>query len=150
MSERNVMTAQVNGGMAGGWVVLMVDDTPDNLVVARAALEFHGAEVHTASSAAAGLALLKRLKPTVILLDLRMPGMDGWDMFAALRANPDTAPTPVIAVTAYAMTGDRERILDTGFDGYIPKPFDLFNFVGQVHDILREHAAARRSEGQGH
>lgn len=132
-----------HNGIAHGWVVLMVDDTPDNLVVAKTALQFHGAEVHTVTNGADGLALLKKIEPTVILLDLRMPGMDGWDMFSAIRANPATQHIPLIAVTAYAMEGDRERILDTGFDGYIPKPFDLFNFASQVEQVLLEKAGAQ-------
>lgn len=127
-----------NNGIANDWVVLMVDDTPDNLVIAKTALQFHGAEVHTVTSGADGLALLKKITPTVVLLDLRMPGMDGWDMLGAIRGNPLIEHLPLIAVTAYAMEGDRERILDAGFDGYIAKPFDLFTFVSQVEQVLVE------------
>jgi CheY-like chemotaxis protein len=119
-----------------GWKIVIVDDTPDNLSVAEMALRFNGAEVMTAGDGEAGMVLLKSVVPTVILLDIRMPKMDGWTMFRALKANPETAQVPVIAVTAYAMDSDREEILAAGFDGYISKPFDIFTLVGTIRDFV--------------
>ncbi len=127
---------QVNA--AQGWVVLLVDDTEDNLTVASAALKFSGAEVYTATNGAEGLEHLETLTPTVILLDIRMPKMDGFQMFKLVRANPQLAHVPIIAVTAHAMEGDREDILNAGFDGYIAKPFDLFNFVPYIAQCLQQ------------
>lgn len=127
---------------ARDWVVLLIDDMPDNLVVAQLALKYHGAQVYTAANGQDGLDLLEQIRPTVILLDIRMPTMDGWTMFEILRSNPATSDIPVIAVTAYAMDSDRERILNTGFDGYLSKPFDVVTFVADIAGVLngRQHA----------
>jgi len=92
--------------------------------------------VHTAMSGEEGLALLKSVRPTVLLLDIQMPRMNGWDMLKAVRAVPDHAQLPVIAVTAYAMDGDRERILAAGFDGYIAKPFNVMVIIQEIQRYL--------------
>jgi CheY-like chemotaxis protein len=128
--------AGANAPAAAGWVVLIIDDVPDNLLVLTTALKYHGAEVHTATSGEEGLALLKSLRPTVLLLDIQMPRMNGWDMLRAVRAIPDHAQLPVIAVTAYAMDGDRERILAAGFDGYIAKPFNVLVIIQEIQRYL--------------
>jgi two-component system cell cycle response regulator DivK len=119
------------------WTVLIVDDTPDNLTVAKTVLEYYGAHVVTASGGAIALELLNSVQPTLILLDIRMPDMDGWAVFHAIRANPKTTHIPVIALTAYAMNSDRTAILEGGFNGYIPKPLDIFTFVEDVANFIR-------------
>lgn len=118
-----------------GWVILIIDDMPDNLKVAKTALKFHGAEVFTAIDGESGLELLKTIQPNVILLDIRMPKMDGWAVFRSIRENPVTAPVPVIAITAYAMDSDKDEVLQAGFNGYISKPFDIFTFVQEVERL---------------
>ncbi|NJL58220.1 response regulator [bacterium] len=130
------------------WVVLLVDDTPDNLIVAETTLNYHGAAVYTASSGSEALRLLNDIQPTVILLDIRMPGMDGWKVFENLRANPQTASIPVIAVTAYAMDRDRDEVLARGFDGYIAKPFDVMAFIDTIGDILDERVDCQPADQQ--
>ncbi|MDW8300471.1 MAG: response regulator [Anaerolineae bacterium] len=120
------------------WTILIVDDTPDNLAVARAALNHFGVQVHTASSGEEGLNLARQLKPTLILLDIKMPKLSGWDVLRAIRQDDSLAHTLVIAITAYAMDTDREEALAAGFDGYISKPFDLFTFVAEVERIALE------------
>lgn len=129
---------------AADWVVLIIDDTPDNLALAKAALEFHGAQVYTATNGEEGLAQLKTLRPSVILLDIRMPKMDGWAMFKSLRENREIAHIPVIAITAYAMDSDREDILRGGFDGYISKPFNIFSFVDEINQVVSQHATQKQ------
>lgn len=129
---------------ATDWVVLIIDDTPDNLALAKAALEFHGAQVYTATNGEEGLAQLKTLRPSVILLDIRMPKMDGWAMFKSLRENREIAHIPVIAITAYAMDSDREDILRGGFDGYISKPFNIFSFVDEINQVVSQHATQKQ------
>lgn len=126
-----------------GWVILIIDDTFDNIFIAKKALEFYGAVVHTASSGAEGLALLDNIEPTVILLDIRMPDMDGWEVHQRIRQHPVHANRLVIAITAYAMDQDREQVLEAGFDGYIPKPFDLFGFAEAIEHLTREALAKR-------
>lgn len=130
-----------------GWVVLIVDDTPDNLEVARTALQFHGAQVHTATNGIEGLRKLEEIEPTVILLDIRMPKMDGWTVFRTARGNPATAHIPIIAVTAYAMDNNRDDLLRAGFDGYIAKPFDVSDFVEEIARAVNRRAFGRHKPG---
>ncbi len=118
------------------WVVLVVDDTPDNLSIAETVLSFSGAKVYTARNGAEGLALLEKICPTVILLDIRMPTMDGWEMYRLVRSNPQTQSIPVIALTAYAMAGDRQQIIGAGFNGYISKPYEVFSLIPQIRAVL--------------
>ncbi len=118
------------------WVILVIDDTPDNLVVMQVVLKYHGAQVYTAESAEAGFEILKSVHPTVILMDIRMPKVNGIEMFKILKENPATSAIPVIAITAYAMDNDRDKFIEMGFDGYMPKPFDMFSFVSEVQQIV--------------
>lgn len=130
------------------WVVVIIDDMPDNSALAQAALEFKGATVYTASNGPDGLALLDTLQPTVILLDIRMPKMDGWQVYERIRQNTALDPVPVIAITAYAMHKDRDDVLKAGFDGYITKPFDMFTFVNEVEHITTRARQKRQASGQ--
>ncbi|MAU11332.1 MAG: two-component system response regulator [Anaerolineaceae bacterium] len=124
------------------WVVLIVDDELDNLNVARKVLSFNGAEVHVARNGVEGLDKLAEIIPTFILLDLSMPEMDGWEMLRKLRQRPDAQDIPVIALTAHAMAGDREKVFDAGFHGYIPKPFRIDSFLDEIHRCLNEFNSA--------
>lgn len=124
--------------IADGWVVLIVDDHYDNLTVAQTTLEYFGAEVHIACDGQEGLDLIENVRPTVILLDLSMPVMTGWEMFEHLRNNPDTADIPIVAVTAHVMDNERFRVLNMGFDGYISKPYDVMQLAEQVKAILAQ------------
>ncbi|MGB7342296.1 MAG: response regulator [Phototrophicaceae bacterium] len=119
------------------WIVLIVDDEPDNLGVAQKVLSYGGAEVHIARNGVEGLAVLSTLKPTFILLDLSMPEMDGWEMFERTRDNNDFSDVPIIALTAHAMAGDKERIEEAGFDGYIPKPFRINSFMEDIQETIK-------------
>lgn len=123
---------------AADWTVLIVDDEPDNLMIPQEVLSFLGAKVYTAENGEQGMELLATIKPTFILLDLSMPKMDGWEMIKRIRAAPETAKTPVIALTAHAMSGDRERVLEIGFNSYISKPFWFEPFLEEIHRCLKE------------
>lgn len=120
------------------WVVLVVEDDADSLDIMRRLLTFYGATVHGAEHGAAGLALLADIQPTFILLDLSTPVMDGWDMLKHLKADPKTVDIPVIALTAHATPGDKKRVQQAGFDGYIPKPIGPLAFMDVLADILPE------------
>ena len=122
------------------WNVLIVDDEPDNLGVAQKILRYNGAEVHIASNGVEGLAILENITPTFILLDLSMPEMDGWEMFSRLRTLSHLRKIPVIALTAHAMSGDKEKVLSAGFNGYISKPFRIASFLEDIHRCLREYS----------
>jgi CheY-like chemotaxis protein len=114
------------------WVVLLVDDTPDNLEIARIALQVRGATVHVCKESPKALALLETIQPDVILLDIRMPDMDGWKVLEQIRNHPKHKDLPVIAITAYAMEKDRQQILTGGFDGYISKPFSVLTIADEI------------------
>jgi CheY-like chemotaxis protein len=107
------------------WSVLVVDDEPDNLELVAIFLGFKGAVVKTAHNGQEALNTLKTFKPNLILLDLSMPQMSGWDVHAALQANPETKDIWTIALTAHAMVTDRQMVQDAGFNGYLTKPINL-------------------------
>lgn len=117
-------------------LILLVEDVADNRALARYLLEAAGLEVVEAQTGQEALDLAATRRPDLILMDLQMPGMDGWEAARRLQADPATADIPVLAVTAHAMTGDRERVLAAGFAAYISKPIDLTNFVATVRAHL--------------
>ena len=129
---------ELASGETSKWTVLLVDDEPDNRIIAEKVLAFAGVKVHTAVHGEDGLEQLAVISPSFILLDLSMPVMDGWEMLKMVRTTPRTASIPVIALTAHAMAGDRERIMEAGFDGYIAKPFRLGSFIGDIKNCFRE------------
>lgn len=119
------------------WRVLIVDDEPDNLNLAADLLRFKGAAVAKASSANAGTALLNDFQPNLILLDLAMPMIDGWEMHKLLRSRPMLDDVPIIALTAMAMPGDSDKVREAGFDGYITKPFRVAALLDQLTTCIR-------------
>ncbi|MDQ3159539.1 MAG: response regulator [Pseudomonadota bacterium] len=102
--------------------ILVVEDNPANMKLALLLLQNAGHSVMSAVDAEAGLTLARSERPDLILMDIQLPGMDGLTATALLKHDPDTAGIPVIAVTAMAMTSDREKTRDAGCDGYISKP----------------------------
>jgi len=118
------------------WKILLVDDEPDNLGVAQQILQFYGADVYTACDGQEALDLLKDMRPTFIISDLSMPNMDGWELLQKLHGNPEWSNIPVIALTAHAMPGDKEKALDAGFHQYISKPFRIHSFLQDLEDCM--------------
>ena len=118
------------------WRVLIVDDVFDNISIAEAVLRFNGAEVQYAINGREGLKMVESYRPNLILLDSSMPDMNGWKMHEELRKMPATASIPIIALTAHAMQGDKERVIKAGFDGYIAKPFSVTLLVEDIKNIL--------------
>ena len=117
--------------------ILYIEDNPENRMLARAILEAEGYTVVDAEDGLAGIERAVSEKPALILLDVNLPGVDGYEVVAILKSFPTLATTPVIAVTAYAMEGDRQRTLVAGCDGYIQKPIDVDRFPRQVEEFLR-------------
>ena len=115
------------------WKVLVVDDEPDNVDVVRLILEFNDTAVWSAASAEECLALLEEVTPTLLLIDIQMPSVSGIDLLAHIREREAWRQIPAIAVTAYSMEGDRDRILEAGFDGYLSKPISAMTLV---HDLI--------------
>ncbi|MGE5184162.1 MAG: response regulator [Acidobacteriota bacterium] len=104
--------------------VLIVDDNPTNLKLVAYLVKAQGYDTDTASDAAGALAAIHARKPAVILMDLQLPGVDGLALTRDLKADPATRDIAIIAVTAYAMKGDREKALEAGCDDYVTKPID--------------------------
>jgi Response regulator containing a CheY-like receiver domain and an HD-GYP domain len=117
--------------------ILVVDDNPMNLELTRATLELSGFEVVTAINGSEALHIAEVESVDLILMDLRMPVMDGRQSMTALRANPVTAHIPIVVLTASAMKGERELMLTVGFDGYIDKPIDVRTFADTVSRLLK-------------
>jgi PAS domain S-box-containing protein len=122
--------------------ILVVDDNPANLKVARFALESEGYQVRTAADGEEALHILRDFRPRLILMDIQLPGVDGLELTRSLKADPGTRDIIIVAVTAYAMKGDRERALRAGCDGYITKPVDPILLPVQI----AEHLGRSRGE----
>ncbi len=118
------------------WTVLVVDDEVDNRTVAEMILRFAGITVVTSDNGSNALAQLEQAIPSLVLLDLSMPVMDGWETIKRIRADAQWQHLPVIAVTAHAMFGDRATVLKAGFDGYINKPVRVATFVNEIQRLL--------------
>jgi CheY-like chemotaxis protein len=128
------------------WTVLIVDDDNDNLSVLEQFMSFLGATCHTACEGVQALEMLKKLPITLVLLDLSMPEMDGWDTIKKLRAIESIAHLPVIAVTAHAMQGDKEKVAAAGFDGYVSKPFLFADMLEEVKRVMAAAIAQKASK----
>ena len=144
MADKKIIPALYNlaAGEISKWTVLIVDDEQDNLTIAEKVLSFGGAKVYTARNGVEGMKILEDITPSFILLDLSMPEMNGWDMLKAIKSDLKTEQIPVIALTAHAMMGDRQKVMDAGFDGYIAKPFRLSTFTSEILRCFRELAHA--------
>jgi signal transduction histidine kinase len=126
--------------------ILYIEDNRENRMLVRAILEAEGYTIVDAEDGLAGIEAAIREEPALILLDVNLPAIDGYEVVAVIKSFPAFANTPVIAVTAYAMEGDRQRTLVAGCDGYIQKPIDVDAFPRQVEEFLhgkREHVEER-------
>ena len=116
--------------------ILLIEDNEQNLYLTTFLLEKNSFEVVQARDGEQGLELSVSENPDLILLDIQLPVMDGYEVARRLKQDDKTASIPIIAVTSYAMAGDRETILATGCEGYIEKPIDPDSFVNQVRQFL--------------
>jgi two-component system cell cycle response regulator DivK len=121
-----------------GRKVLLVEDNAANMTLATFLLQSAGYEVITATDAETGVSLARAQNPALILMDIQLPGMDGLQATAQLRADESTRAIPVVALTALAMKGDEERIRAAGCDGYIAKPLDYKSFLATVAGFCRD------------
>src|SRR5262245_52690288 len=117
--------------------VLIVEDNALNATVAEAALKSAGFTVVVARSTEEALPVIHARRPDVVLMDIQLPRMDGLTALQYIRTEPNVRSTKVIAVTAMAMRGDRERLLASGFDGYVSKPYGLSDLVDAVKAALK-------------
>ena len=121
--------------------ILLIEDNEQNRYLATFLLERNGYAVVAAVDGPSGIARASELAPDLILLDIQLPGMDGYAVARALRAIDAMRDTPIIAVTSYAMVGDREKALEAGCNGYIEKPIDPDTFVGEIQRFERPAGA---------
>ncbi|MGH9202510.1 MAG: response regulator [Vicinamibacterales bacterium] len=116
--------------------ILYVEDNDDNVFVIRERLTRLGFEVVVAADGERGVAMAETEAPDLILMDLRLPGIDGWEATRRLKAAPETKAIPVIALSAHAMAGDREQALAAGCDDYATKPVDFPKLLERIQTIL--------------
>jgi CheY-like chemotaxis protein len=116
--------------------ILLVEDNAQNRVLATFLLEEAGMEVVTATTGAEGLEKARAVQPDLILLDIQLPDIDGYELLAQLKGQPGVAHIPVVAVTSYAMAGEQKRALDLGCAGYVAKPIDTVNFAKQILEYI--------------
>jgi CheY-like chemotaxis protein len=119
--------------------VLVVDDSADVLFLIQLELEWLGHKVLVAQDGVSGMEIARREKPDVIVSDIKMPGMDGYELIRQIRSLPELARTPAIALTGFGMKRDVERALSGGFDAHIVKPSDIDQLSDLIRDLTRKH-----------
>ncbi len=124
--------------MMAGKLILIVEDNERNRKLVRDVLQFTGYETIEAETGEEGLRLAQERHPDLILMDIRLPGIDGITALRRLRADPTTQSIPVIAMTASIMTAGRREMLEAGFDGYQSKPLRVKEFVAAVQQLLEK------------
>jgi two-component system cell cycle response regulator DivK len=120
-----------------GQLILIVDDNENNRKLARDVLEFAGFDTLEATGGVEGVAFAQEHKPDLVLMDIRMPDLNGTEALKLLKEDSRTAAIPIVALTSSTMRGDEERFLTEGFDGYLPKPISVREFPDQVRGFLR-------------
>ena len=120
--------------------VLVVEDNPLNLKLVRDVLLRAGFEVIEARSGEEGVAQARACTPDLILMDLQLPGIDGTQAMRMIKDDPDATDIPIVALTAFAMSEDRERALRSGFDGYLSKPISVRDLPRQISEFLPERS----------
>lgn len=124
--------------MAGQKLIMHVEDNADNRLLIRRLLTAYGYATIEAENASRAREMLSAHHPDLILMDINMPDEDGYALTNQIRAMPDLASVPIIAITANVMKGDRERTLSAGCDGYIEKPIDIDHFLEQVERFVSQ------------
>lgn len=132
-------------GRGGGHRILVVDDNVTNLKLIEYLLQAKGYDVLTAVDAESALEAVRSKRPSLVLMDLQLPGMDGLELTRRLKSDPSTREILIVAVTAYAMKGDEQRALDAGCDGYIAKPIDTRALPQMVESHLDGLAQRREA-----
>jgi CheY-like chemotaxis protein len=127
-------------------LVLLVDDERSIRTICRVNLEGDGLAVTEAADGAEALEVVRRVRPSVVLLDVMMPGVDGWEVAEQLAADDETRKIPVVFLSARAAPEDRRRAQELGAVGYVEKPFDPLELAGIVRDVLERVARGEREQ----
>jgi CheY-like chemotaxis protein len=122
-------------------VILLVEDHPDNRVLARKLLERAGFRVVEAVDGRQALEQAAACKPDLVLLDMSLPEVDGWTVARTIRQSPDLRHLLIVALTAHAMDGDRERVLEAGCDEFLTKPIEIPKFIPTIRRLLEQRRA---------
>jgi len=117
--------------------VLVAEDNPVNCELLRELLETRGYSVIEAPDGQEALRMIEQSHPDIVLLDIGMPVLDGFAVIRKIRENPSLARLPVLAITAYAMRGDRESVMNAGFDGYLSKPINSSDVSNEIERLLQ-------------
>lgn len=133
--------------MTAAPTILVVDDNDAGQLLVLTVLQLEGFEVESAGSSAEVLEVLRQRTPDLILMDVQLPGQDGLSLTRQLKADAATAAIPIVALTAYAMAGDREQAIAAGCIGYITKPIDTRNLGNQIRRILAGDPVAPAADG---
>ena len=115
---------------------LVIEDNEDNHALIRFILEQSNYQVRHCDTGLAGVHLAISVQPNFIILDIQLPDIDGFEVLNRIRAHPAGETIPIIAMTSYAMAGDRKRLMDAGCNGYIEKPIDPLAVINQIEQIL--------------
>ena len=118
--------------------ILMVEDTEDNRQIIRDLMESVGYDLIEAGDGAEGVAMATEHKPDLILMDIQLPVLDGYEASRRIKAQPDLKHIPIIAVTSYALSGDEDKTRAAGCDGYVAKPFSPRELLTKINEFLRD------------
>jgi CheY-like chemotaxis protein len=129
--------------------ILIVEDNEDNWQILSRRLRRRGYDVVVARDGKQGLTMARSDKPDLILMDMNLPLLDGWEATRLIKADPKSKGTPVIALTAHALTGDRDKALEAGCDDYHTKPVELPRLLEQIEEQLRRRAAELAAAAAG-
>ncbi|SON55725.1 Polar-differentiation response regulator DivK [Hartmannibacter diazotrophicus] len=116
--------------------ILIVEDNPMNLDMLSRRLQRKGYDIETAGDGKAGVEAAETIRPDIVLMDMSLPVMDGWEATRSIKSNPATSAIPVIALTAHAMNSDREKALEAGCDNFETKPIDLPALLAKIEQLL--------------
>jgi CheY-like chemotaxis protein len=129
--------------------VLIAEDNAVNRELLRELLEMREHEVFEACDGLQALTMIGQVRPDFVILDLGMPNLDGFGVISKIRSDPTTAKLPVLAATAYAMRGDRERVLEAGFDGYVSKPINPVTLKEEVDRLMGTNTGKASTAASG-
>lgn len=119
-------------------LIMVIEDDDDNMELIKFLLNKADYEVLSASDGREGLKMVTENKPDLVLLDLAIPGIDGWNLAKHIRSNPDTVSIPLVAVSAHSLPRDRQEAIDAGCDGFLTKPLDVANLVTNMESYLHK------------
>jgi CheY-like chemotaxis protein len=125
------------------WQVLVVEDEPDSMNIMQKLFSYFGAKVLVVPSAEEALNILETMQPTLVILDLLLPNMDGWDLLQVVRSHPVIANTPVVSVTAYYSHNVARHAKEAGFDACFPKPLMVFCFLEELKLLIETYQPKR-------